>query len=170
MEEILKIGVIVKPQGVRGELKVQPLTDDITRFINLKDVLIDGKPVKVLNTRLGAREVFITLSGVSDRNAAECMRNKFLCVNREDAIKLPENTYFVTDIIGSKLTFETGEPFAEVVDVTEAKTDYFTAKIFSNGEIIRFPFLKDILIKVDIKNSVIVLKEKRFNEVCVYEN
>ena len=169
MEEFLKIGVIVKPQGVRGELKVQPLTDDIRRFIDLKQVIIDGKTVKVLSSRLGAREVFITLSGVSDRNVAETMRNKFLCVNREDAVKLPENTYFISDIIGAKLVFEKGEPFAEVVDVTEAKTDYFTAKL-TNGEIIRFPFLKDILIKVDIKNSLIILNEKRFNEVCVYEN
>jgi 16S rRNA processing protein RimM len=169
MEEFLKIGVIVKPQGVRGELKVQPLTDDIRRFINLKQVIIDGKPVKVLSSRLGAREIFITLSGVSDRNVAETLRNKFLCVSREDAVKLPENTYFISDIIGCKLTFEGKEPFAEVVDVTEAKTDYFTAKL-TNGEIIRFPFLKDILIKVDIKNSLIILNEKRFNEVCVYEN
>ena len=143
MEEFLKIGVIVKPQGVRGELKVQPLTDDIRRFIDLKQVIIDGKTVKVLSSRLGAREVFITLSGVSDRNVAETMRNKFLCVNREDAVKLPENTYFISDIIGAKLTFEGKEPFAEVIDVTEAKTDYFTAKL-TNGEIIRFPFLKDI--------------------------
>ena len=169
MEEFLKIGVIVKPQGVRGELKVQPLTDDIRRFIDLKQVIIDGKIVKVLSSRLGAREVFITLSGVSDRNVAETMRNKFLCVNREDAVKLPENTYFISDIIGCKLTFEGKEPFAEVVDVTEAKTDYFTAKL-TNGEIIRFPFLKDILVKVDIENSLIILNEKRFNEVCVYEN
>lgn len=169
MEEILKIGIIVKPQGVRGELKVQPLTDDIKRFINLKEVLIDGKEIKVLNSRLGAREVFITLSGVSDRNLAETMRGKFLCVNREDAVKLPENTYFVTDIIGCKLSF--GEnSFAEVIDVTEAKTDYFTAKLLSNGKIIRFPFLKEILVKVDIIKKEIILKEKRFNEVCVYEN
>lgn len=169
MEEFFKIGVIVKPQGVRGELKVQPLTDDIRRFTNLKQVFIDGKPVKVLSSRLGAREIFITLSGVPDRNVAETMRNKFLCVRREDAVKLPENTYFISDIIGCKLTFKGKEPFAEVVDVTEAKTDYFTARLI-NGEIIRFPFLKDILIKVDIENSLIILDEKRFNEVCVYEN
>ena len=116
MEEFLKIGVIVKPQGVRGELKVQPLTDDIRRFIDLKQVIIDGKIVKVLSSRLGAREVFITLSGVSDRNVAETMRNKFLCVNREDAVKLPENTYFISDIIGAKLVFEKGEPFKIATD------------------------------------------------------
>ena len=47
MEKLFKIGLIVKPQGIKGEFKVQPLTDDITRFSNLKDVLIDDKNYRV---------------------------------------------------------------------------------------------------------------------------
>jgi 16S rRNA processing protein RimM len=41
MESRLKIGLIVKPQGIKGELKVQPLTDDSCRFKKLKQVIID---------------------------------------------------------------------------------------------------------------------------------
>ena len=59
MEQLLKIGIIVKPQGIKGEVKVQALTDDITRFKRLKEVIIDGEPRKVLSAKLGADFVML---------------------------------------------------------------------------------------------------------------
>lgn len=169
MEEMLKIGIIVKPQGVRGELKVQPLTDNVERFKKLKTVIVDDVTVNVLKVRTGAGEVFITLSGVQDRNTAETFRSKFLYVKREDAVPLDADSYFITDIVGCSLSFENGQPFAEVTEVTEAKTDYLTATAF-DGKTVRFPFLKDLLIKIDVNAKSIILKEKRFYEVAVYED
>ena len=49
MENTLKIGVIVKPQGIKGEVKVQPLTDDITRFKKLKKVIIPKSTWKMFD-------------------------------------------------------------------------------------------------------------------------
>ena len=95
METLFKIGLVAKPQGIKGELKVNPLTDDIERFSSLKKVLIEGVEYKVLSAKIGGGVVFITLSGVQDRNSAETFRGKFLCVERKDAVKLPENHYFV---------------------------------------------------------------------------
>ena len=60
MERSFKIGLAVKPQGVRGEIKVRPLTDDPERFKLLKEVYIDGEAHKVLGARIGAGEVFIS--------------------------------------------------------------------------------------------------------------
>lgn len=169
MEQLLKIGVIVKPQGVRGELKVQPLTDDYARFKKLKEIIIDDSVYKVLSVRLGAQEVFLGLSGVGDRNTAETFRGKFLRVKRSEAVTLPENTFFIVDIIGCDVVFEDGEKVGKVTEVTEAKTDIFTI-LTTSGKIARFPFLKDLLVSVDIENKIITLRKKRFGEVTVYEN
>ncbi len=169
MQEFLKIGLIVKPQGIRGEVKVQPLTDDASRFYDLKQVFIDNTTFKVLNARVGDGCVYLALNGVADRNAAELLRGKFLTVDRQNAIRPKEGTYFIVDIIGCKVLTDTGIDVGVVFEVTEAKTDIFTLKT-PDGKILRFPFLKDLVENVDVDKKIITVKEKRLGEVSVYED
>ena len=169
MEETLKIGIIVKPQGIKGEVKVQPLTDDINRFKKLKKVLIDGKVFEVQSVTVGGGTVFLALSGIYDRDVAESFRGNFVCVKREDAVKLPKDNYFIVDIIGCSIITDEGETVGNVIDVTSARTDVFTVKCVDD-RILRFPFLKDLLVSVDILSKKIIVKSKRLKEVSCYEN
>lgn len=169
MENFLKIGIVSRPQGIRGELKIQPLTDDVTRFLNLKEVFIDQKKYRVTSSKLGGDCVFVSLFGVNDRNTAELFRGKFLLVERKDAVILKKDNYFVADIIGCRIVFEDGREFGVVTDVTNAKTDFFTVKC-NCDRVARFPFLKDALVSVDIENKVITFKEQRLSEIVCYED
>lgn len=167
MQKIFNIGIIVKPQGVRGELKVQPLTDDPKRFLHLNEVLIDGRTYKVLSSRNGGEAVYMWLGGVADRNAAEKLRGKYLCVDRENAVPLQEGRFFIADVLGCTV-YDEEESIGIVTDVTSARTDIFTL----NGKrgVIRFPFLKDAVESVDVEAGIIRVKGKRFAEIAVYEN
>ena len=169
MTNLLKIGLIVKPQGIKGEVKVQPLTDDINRFKKLKEVIIDEKPYKVLSSTIGGGTVFLSLSGICDRNTAESMRGKFLCVTRENAVALEQGRYFIVDIIGCALVTDNGEKVGEIIDVTSARTDVFTVKCV-DGRILRFPFLKDLTVSVEIDKKTVTVYEKRLKEVSCYED
>lgn len=169
MQNILKVGLIVKPQGVRGELKVQPLTDDINRFKKLKDVLIDGNTYRVLKATIGGGTVFLAISGINDRDVAETFRGKFICVDRQNAIELKEGNYFISDIIGCALLTDSGKNIGVVTDVTSARTDIFTVKT-QEDRVMRFPFLKDLLVSVDLEEKIVTVKEKRLNEVSCYED
>ena len=169
MNDTFKIGLIGKPHGIKGEMRITPLTDDPARFKRLKKVIIKDKIYGVSGARVAPDAVYLSLSGVTDRNAAELLRGEFLLVLREDAEPLEEYSYFIADIIGCKLVTENGEYLGEVREVTSAKTDYFTAT-GADGRTLRFPFLKDMLVKVDIPAKTITVKEKRFWEICVYEN
>ena len=168
-DSTLKIGLIVKPQGIRGELKVQPLTEDINRYKNLKEVIIDGKTYRVLNAVIGGGVVFIALSGITDRNTAETFRGKFLHVTRENALPLEEGRYFIVDIIGCTIKTDAGKFVGEVLDVTSARTDIFTVKC-EGGKIMRFPFLKELIVSVDVDAKLIILKGERLKEVSCYED
>ncbi len=169
MQEYLKVGLIVKPQGVRGEVKVQPLTDSISRFKKLNNVVIDGVPHKVVNVKIADGFCILSFFGIADRNTAELFRGKFIEVERADAEELEEGRYFIADIIGCSVMFDDGKLLGEVVEVTNAKTDIFTVKTVSN-KTVRFPFLKDLLVSVDVEKKVIELKRKRYLEVCCYED
>ena len=168
MQDILKIGLVVKPQGVKGELKVSPLTDDVARFKKLKSVLIDGCAYKVLGARPSIDAVFLSIEGICDRNTAETFRGKFLCVKREDAVILPKDKYFIADLEKCEVYTET-QKIGKVLSLTQANTDYFTVQTVDK-RVLRFPFLKDAVISIDIENKVITLKEKRLKEIGVYED
>ena len=169
MQELLTIGVITKPQGIRGEVKVRPLTDDPNRFKKLKSVIIDGTPVKVLSARVIIDGVLLLLDGVFDRNGAENLRGKEIKVKRDDAVKLPKDTFFIVDVIGCTITTDEGDTVGEVIDVTSAKTDIFTVKC-TDGRIMRFPFLKTLLVSADMGAKSMVVSKKRLGEVSVYED
>ena len=111
----------------------------------------------------------MSLFGINDRDQAERFRNKFICVTRENAIPLEEGRCFIVDVIGCIITTDQGQTVGEVVDVTSARTDIFTVKDMG-GKIMRFPFLKDAIIKVDVENKSIVLKDKRLKEIACYED
>ncbi len=165
----MKIGVIVKPQGIKGEVKVQSLTDDVNRFKNLKKVYIDGEERKILSVKVGVDCAFLAISGIADRNAAELYRGKYILVDRENAAPLQKGRYFITDIIGCALKTDLGNSVGEIVDVTLAHTDIFTVKC-ADGRVLRFPFLKDLVVSVDIENKCVTVYDKRLKEVSCYEN
>ena len=169
MNEFFRIGVIVKPQGIKGEVKVMPLTDSTARFRALKEVLIDGTPHKILSAKIAPDSVILAISGIADRNTAEAFRGKYLVVPRSQAVELKDGEFFIADIIGCTLSTDDGETIGEIIDVTSAKTDYFTVKLIS-GKIMRFPFLKELLVSADMEKGEMVVKAKRLKEVACYED
>lgn len=169
MEQNLKIGLAVKPQGIRGEIKVQPLTDNVERFKKLREVYIDGVLYKVINARIGLNEVFISISGVSDRNTAETFRGKFLTVPRADAVELEQGRYFIADLIGMKVVKDSGETIGEIFSVTEGKTDVIWLKN-EKDERLAFPFLRKLLINVDLESGLMTVSGEKIEEVICREN
>ena len=168
MEQRLKIGVVVKPQGIKGQLKVMPYTDDVNRFKQLKEVIIDGQTHKVCGAVISADAVFLSIFGVNDRNTAETFRGKSLFVERKNAVTPSDNSYFIVDIVGCTVVTESGEKVGVVTQVTSARTDIFT--LDCNGKTMRFPFLKDLLISVDVEDKIITVKEQRLKEISCYED
>lgn len=169
MEETLKIGQIARPHGVKGELRVIPLTDDPSRFKKLKTALIDGENYRVLSVKVASDCVCIAFSGIPDRTTAETFRGKFISVDRKDAVPLEENTFFIADVIGADVVDENGEFLCRVTDVTPSKTDVFTG-VTEDGKTVRFPFLKDLLIFADLQQNRITVSRKRYGEITCYED
>lgn len=169
MEKIL-IGKIIKPQGIRGEVKVQPLTDDLETVSKAKALYLDGgdTPVAVEACAIRGGCAYILLEGVSTRNNAEALRGRELYAEKKDE-KLKKGVYYIKDIIGCRL-FDSGG--AELGIITEignyGAADVYTA--CNEGKTFRFPFIKALKAKVDIGNKAVTVDAEIFTEVCVYED
>ena len=101
----LLLGEIVRPQGIRGEVKVKHYTDDPYRFEDLETVYLkrgnEYQPIGVLDARVQKDDVYLTLEGIEDRNEAEKLRGVQLWVDRENAVELDEDQVFIADILGA---------------------------------------------------------------------
>lgn len=116
-KEFLEAGKIINTFGVRGELKVQPWSDELDFLKQFETVYISGKPVTLKSVRVHQRNVLITLEGVDDMDAAIPYKNKVIEVRRED-VKFMPYEHFIVDLIGlDAKNADTGEIFGKVTDI-----------------------------------------------------
>ena len=162
----LIIGEVLKPQGIRGELKIKTFTDfpeDVKAF---KTVYIDDTPYKILSFRVGNDgAAYVGLRGVPDRNAAELMRGKLLQGERDDAPPLNDGQYYIVDIIGLSCETEEGEVLGVVKDIKNLSSDIYT--IEKAGKSILFPAVKGVIKRVDLDNQKLIIDKKIFDEIAV---
>ncbi len=165
MEKTLLVGEILKPQGIRGEVKVKPFTDTAEEFRVYKRVFLDGTEYKVLSVRVGDGAVYLGLKGVPDRNTAELLRGKQVIVLREDAPEPGEGRYYIVDLLGSELVTESGEVLGVLTEIRQAASDIYTLE--SGGKEILFPAVKGVITGIDLEAKKITVNGKRFQEVAV---
>jgi len=164
------IGEILKPQGIRGELKVLPITEDIARFDDLNEVYVGGesRKRKVRGCRILRGFVYLFIDGILTRDDAEKIRGQLLSVDREDAIPLKENEFFIADIIGCGIFDEEGTYLGKVKNVLKSgAADVFEAELEGKG--FMFPFVEG-LAEIDVNEKKITVNSKRFREVVCYED
>lgn len=163
----LTIGRIAKPQGVVGELKITPLTDDADRFKSLKRVYVDGREYRAVKSRVLPNGVFVTLEGVDDRNKAEVLRDKDLQVDRSDAVALDKDRYFIVDVIGCEV-FVGEEKIGRLVDVLQyGAADVYVISTQKGRAMI--PAIDRIVLLIDAQNKRILLDGQAFQDLAVYE-
>ncbi len=157
MKDYLEIGQIVNTYGIKGFVKVVPFTDDITRFEKLKSVYIDIKgnlkEFTIEEVKYSKNMVLIKFKEIPDINEAERYRNYYIKINREDAIKLPKDTYFIADLIGLQVYVEsTNQLLGKVDDIfPTGSNDVYVVKD-ELGKQILLPGTKEVIKQVDIEN------------------
>ncbi len=161
----ITVAVILKPQGIRGELKVKAMTDSADTLEAFNSVLIDGAEYSVLSLRCSGEFAYIVLKGVADRDSAELLRGMEIEVYREDMPPLPEGRYYIADLIGCDVVNERGDVYGRVVDVTPARTDVFT--LDKDGKSVMFAAADGVILSVDAEAKKITVNGKRFKEVSV---
>ncbi|MFD3156540.1 ribosome maturation factor RimM [Haloimpatiens sp. FM7330] len=156
MKEYLSIGEIINTHGIKGELKVYPLTDDMNRFKQLDEVLIDGVTKKILECKMQKDRVILKIEGINSIEEANKYRNKYIKIHRKNAVELEEDAYFITDLIGCKVFDTNGVELGKVYDVIQTgSNDVYWVK--GNQETL-IPALKSIVVKVDTEKSNIIIK------------
>ncbi|MCR4430151.1 MAG: ribosome maturation factor RimM [Tepidanaerobacteraceae bacterium] len=157
------IGRILSAWGVRGQVKVEALTDDVRRFDKLARVFIDEDNLLVsrdVESVLYLKDDFVVLKlkNVDTPEQAEKLKGAYLKIPREDAVKLPEGRFFICDIIGLRVLTENGESIGIITDVLQTgANDVYVIK-GENGRQILIPAVKQVVKKIDLEDGKMVIQ------------
>ena len=157
----LEIGQIVNTFGIKGIVKVIPFTDDITRFDNLKKVYIKTKKEKkeyqIEEVKYHKNMVLIKFKGIENPEDAALLKNAYLLVDRKDAVPLPENSYYIVDLLGLEVFTDENDLLGILEDIyNTGSNDIYVVKD-KQGKQILLPAISDVIKNIDIENKKITV-------------
>ncbi|NLK71854.1 MAG: 16S rRNA processing protein RimM [Clostridiales bacterium] len=158
MVDMFNVGQIVNAVGIKGELKVYPLTDYKERFDELEFVYIEGRRFDIERVRYNNELVILKLKGIDDRTTAEKYKTLYLKIDRENARKLPEGTYFIVDLIGCEVYSTDGSYIGTLTDVIQSTAqDLYEIKTKELKNIL-VPAVEEFVKEIDIEKKMIKIQ------------
>ena len=160
--EYLIIGRVTKPHGIRGALKVEPLTEDATRFERLEKVSLGpeaapSESFTVQQIQYQGKLVILSLDEIKSRNAAEEWRNTFVHIPAEDAQPLAEGEHYYYEFIGLKV-YTTDETYVGTIDdIVSYPANDVIVVIHENKEIL-IPDIPEIVKSFDLERGVMIIE------------
>ena len=164
MEDLIVTGKIIGAHGVRGEIKVFPLTDDARRFLSMKRCFLtgpkleDSKETCVVSARLDKGIVLVMLEGLNDRDKAQALHGRYISVSRSDAVPLPKGRYYTADLIGMTVTDDERGELGQVSDCIEAGSGHILSIKRKGKKDLLIPFVKVYCYDVSVENASIRCK------------
>lgn len=161
MDNLLEIGQIVNSYGIKGFLKVVPFTDDEHRYSDLKTIYIEKnkklEKMEIEEVKYHKNLVLLKLKGIDDINCTEQYKNCYIKIDRKDAVKLPEDTYFIVDLIGIEVYTDEEKKLGDLIDVfPTGSNDVYVVKD-ELGKQVLLPAIGEVIKSVDIKNKKMVV-------------
>jgi len=168
--DYFKLGKVLKPQGIRGEVKLDPFVDDLGRFNDLDHLYLNEKGAyvrrEVETARTYKRFAYVKLSGVADRNEAELLRGAFLYIDRQSAAPIEEGAHYIADLIGMDVACGDGRVLGRLAEVINTGgVDIYVVR--GGGTSFMFPLAPGVVTDIDGESHTITVDEKRLSEVRV---
>ena len=155
----IAIGQVGKPHGFKGEVKVIPLTDDIRRFRRLTYVVINGVEYTVEFVKLQADRAILKLEGIDTPEPLEQLKDEYVQVRQEDAVKKKKDEYFIDELRGMAVKDTEGNDLGRIYDVIQTgANDVYWIK---EPKQLLIPAMKTIVTSVDPEAGEMVIRPAR---------
>jgi 16S rRNA processing protein RimM len=159
---LVAIGRVVKPQGRKGEVAVEPLSDRPDRFPELRRAYLpgagdDARAVTVTGSWPHKGRVVLKLQGVDSIDQAEVLRGLELRIPEEELAPLPEGSYYHHQLRGLRAVDADGRAVGTVEDILEAGGEAPVLVLKgARGETL-LPLARDFIREVDLAGGRVVV-------------
>ncbi|MGV8146328.1 MAG: ribosome maturation factor RimM [Alkaliphilus sp.] len=159
MSNNLRIGQIVGTHGLQGAVKVYPLTDYIERFEELDYVFVEGTNEKLVITSIKYKPniVILQLENYDDINKVEKFRDNYLVIEDKQRRKLPEDTHYITDIVGLSVYTVDNTYVGRVESIIESGSkEVYVIKDDKKRETL-IPSVKEFIVEINLEEKKILV-------------
>ena len=151
--ERVAIGKILRAWGVKGELLIAPLCQDLKRYSQVEKVFISDsdakeKPYGIKRIRIFQGKVLLQLEGIDTREKAEELKGKYLEIDKKDVPLLTEGCYYVFDLVNCQVLSLNGKKIGEVKEVLPFPANPVLSVRKGKKEYL-IPFVKEVVKKID---------------------
>ncbi len=159
MAKMLRVGKITNTHGIKGDLKVLPLTDYFERFEELEWVYIEGFKDKfyIENIKYKPTLVILSFEGYGDINLVEKFKDRYLLIDESQRRDLPEDTYYIADIIGLDVFTVKDEYIGKVVDIIQTGSSEVYVIRMDNRKEIMIPSVKEFMPDISLEKKRITI-------------
>lgn len=164
MQEYIAVGKITSTHGLRGFVKVMPLTDSIHRFKELKKVTIETghkklhMEIKIAQLNEHKNMAYVLFEGIDDVDQAQLLRNSLMLIPKEEVPQLPEYSYYHFEIIGLAVYDESDTYLGKVNQILETgANDVYVLADTSTDKPILIPALKTIVKTIDLEKGKMII-------------
>ncbi len=158
----LAVGRVVRAHGIRGEISATVLTDFPERFETTEWIYLGNEfaaeAYRLEKYRWHKKNILLTLTGVTDRTQAEQLQGQFVQVPIEEAITLPEGSYYLYQLIGLQVVTTDNKVLGKIVDILETgANDVYVVKGDESRQIL-LPAIPDVVKSIDMERSLITVE------------
>lgn len=156
--EKIKIGQIVNAVALRGEVKVYNYSDYKERYEELDYIYVEEKKTKIEKVRYMNQMVILKLEGANDRNAAEALKGKSVFIGEGQLRVLPEDTYYVKDLIGLEIRDQEDNKIGKLKDVIQnSAQDLYEIELESKNTTL-IPAVEEFILDINVEEKFIRVK------------
>lgn len=160
MNDKTLVGKIINTHGIKGNVKIYPYADDPERFKDLDYLLVgdEFKELKIVDMFIQKGFVYVRFEGYEDINKILGFINSNVYIYDKDRVKLPEDRYFISDIVNMEVRDMEGQLIGEVTDVIEnLANDLFQVRKPS-GKVFYLPARKEFIKEINVEQKVIIIE------------
>ena len=150
--ESLCVGRILAPWGMRGEVKVEVLTDFPERFAPRKVVYLNTIPLEIERCHPHKQHMVVKLATIDSVEAAERLRGQDLTIPSSELYPLPQGQYYTFQLIGLKVVTTRGQTLGRVTDIMSTASNDVYIVDGKRGEIL-IPAIEDVVKSIDLKKG-----------------
>lgn len=157
MEEYITIARVLRPHGCRGEVRVLPLTDFPERLLSMRRVMVqigeEYREMVVQDAHWHQKVVLMKLTGIDDPEAARLIQGALLVVTRAELVELPQDNFYVFDIIGLGVFTGEDRELGVIIDVMRTKANDVWVVDRPGLRPLLIPALKQVVRRVDLAKA-----------------
>lgn len=154
------VGKIINTHGIKGEVKIYPMTDDIERFSDLKKVYIGElkKEFNLQSVRYHKGFPIVGFKGFDDINQILQFKDQYVYIDDGDRIVLPKDHYFIYDLIDCEVFDMDENKIGYISNVLQnVSNDVYVIKDDASQKEYLVPAVKQFIKSVDIENKRITI-------------